>query len=301
MKIKRRPIKKGEIRSIIKNDLDGTLIDFTSGLNNTSFNLDIFYKNIKTLKLEGTNGDKLNYNDSLSEYNLYENKIYYIFDKFKISIMHELFHLASTIKTDKRIYSGFFQKDLETNEWIGYGLNEAYTAILDDRYFADYVSNKREYVGNSYNLAKYFVSMIESALGSSEMETFYSECNLYDLTKELSELTDFKSTIYFYRALDYMALNHENNKRLSKTTLLKMIDYALRYTAKVYFMIYNILYIQGSITVKEYKEFLSVFKKQLQTPIIVGKYIKRKNKVVSDEEFKELQLQTREKALKKYT
>lgn len=53
-------------------------------------------------------------------------------------IMHELFHASSTVKTNKEIKSGFLSivKDKGKLLYRCLGLNEGYTALLDDRYFS---------------------------------------------------------------------------------------------------------------------------------------------------------------------
>lgn len=301
MKIKKKPIKTGKIKRILSRDIDGVFNDFGSGLENTKFKLDIFYKNIKGVKIAEVTPKEMLTHSSVAEYNIRYNIIRYIKNSFKIGIMHELFHLASTIVGKNIIYSGFFQQNIQTKEFIGYGLNEAYTAILDDRYFKDYTKDKEEIVGNSYQVTKYLVTQIESCIGQEVMEELYSTCDLYTLTTILADTMGLKETLKFYRALDYIMLNLESGRHCNAKIVLKNYEYASLYTAKLFLAVIQHAYIDEELTDDQYEDFLLDLQEQLGKPMIIGRYFKKSSKIVEKEDFDKMVVESMKKCLKKYT
>ena len=303
MNIKKKPIKVGEIKQCISNDMDNTFKDFADKLKDTNFNLDIFYKNIKTIKLVKGLKKEMGDPTNVAEYNLFSNTIRYIKEYFKIGIMHELFHLASTVIGNKRIFNGFFQMDIRTKRFIGLGLNEGYTTILDERYFEKYSEGKEEVLGFSYLVTKYFVKMIEEAVGKENMEEWYSTCDLESLTNTLAYATDYESTLKFYECLDNICTLLESRKfyRRYTKTILESYEYASVYIARLYLDIVERAYIEESINDDQYEDFLIDFKEQLQQPFIIGKHFKKYSLVLTNEDFDTLVKDTMKKSLKKYT
>lgn len=301
MNIKKKPIKAGEIKRNIPKDVDNMFHDFAETLKGTNFNLDIFYKNIKNVKI--LNGTKKEMGTHVAEYNIFSNTIRYIKEYFKMGISHELFHLASTILGDKRLFSGFFQMDIRTERFVGLGLNEGYTAILDERYFADYDPRKAEVLGKSYLITKYFVAMVEQAIGKETMEEWYSTCDLETLTNTLAFATDYESTLTFYDCLDNICLLLESRKFRRKyiNIIMASYEYASIYIARLYLDVLEHAYIDEMISDDDYEDFLLNLKEQLQRPFVIGKRFKTYSDTITDEEFDTLVKDTMKKSLKKYT
>lgn len=178
MIINKKPEKRGDIKRVITKDIDGSFARFSDTLKDENFNLDIFYRNIKSVNIIPATKKDMTSGSVVAEYDLFNNCIRYLRDSFKIGIFHELFHLASTIMGKRILYSGFFQMDMKTKRFIGLGLNEGFTTILDERYFGS--DEKKEVLGKSYYVLKYFVQMIEEAMSDNEYEDF-----LYSLKEQL--------------------------------------------------------------------------------------------------------------------
>lgn len=303
VKIKQKPVKVGNIKRNIPYDIDNTFNSFATTLENTPFNLDIFYKNIKNVNIIEAPKKELSNPTIVAEYDIFHNKIRYLKKYYKIGIFHELFHLASTIIGKKRIYSGFFQLDKKTKEFVGFGLNEAYSAILDERYFGDCVPEKKDVVGKTYFIIKYLTSMIEEAVGRENMEEWYSTCDLETLTNTLAYATDYESTLMFYQCLDNILILLESKKfyQTKIKAILSSYEYASIYIARLYLDVIERAYIEEEITDNEYEDFLLDLKEQLQKPLIIGKYFKKRSAVLNDEEFESLVQDTMKKSLKKYT
>lgn len=302
MIIHKRPKKSGEIKRVITNDVDGVFKIFANTLENTNFNLDIFYRNIKSVNLIESSKSGMDNITNLAQYDIYNNSIKYLPKKFLITIFHELFHLASSIRGKKIIYSGFCQVNIKNGASIGYGLNEGYSSILDERYFADIVSDKSKFIGNSYFVVKNLVLMIENAVGKENMENWYSTCDLETLTETLAYATDYESTLQFYRCLDNICLYLESRKfHCSKIgVILRSYEYASVYLSRLYLDVIDQAYIRELISDNEYEDFLLDLKKQLQQPMRIGKWFKYQSKTITDDEFNDLVKKVMQKSLKKY-
>ena len=97
-----------------------------------------FYHNISNLKIIFPNfiGRKFRVSTG-GIYYTKSNKLFIPKVYENISANHELFHMISTFKDDKKIFSGFSQTTtsfFSTNS-IGDGLTEGYTELMTNRYF----------------------------------------------------------------------------------------------------------------------------------------------------------------------
>lgn len=297
MKIQSKPQKRGEIKKVIPKDVGGIFSHFATTLEKTDFNLDIFYKNIKKVNLVKATKKQMDKCNNVAQYDIMSNTIMYLDKYFKTAIFHELFHLASTIIGKRIVYSGFFQMDMKTKSYVGLGLSEGYSAILDERYFGDVTKDRQEILGNSYYVVKYFVQMIEEAIGKDTMEEWYSTCDLETLTTTLAYATDYESTLKFYECLDNICLYLESKKfcRRKIKTILESYEYAALYVARVYLDVIEHAYIDETLSDNDYEDFLYMLKDQLSHPMIVGKRIKYQSQVVSDEDFDALVKDTMKK------
>ncbi len=285
MIIRKKPIIEKSDR-VIKNDLEGVFSDFALGLSESNYNLDIFYKNINSLEISRVNREDMAMATNVCQYNIISNSINYLEDYFLLGIMHELFHLSATVKLDdKFVYSGFMQYDLETGEAIGSGLSEAYTAILDRRYFGDYCTNKMEFAKSAYEITRYLVSLLEDIVGDTLMEGYYSNADLYGLAKRLAMFTSSKETFRFIHYLDYISYYFESLKRPKK--LGKVLFYyqeCLKYIGVLYINVLEYLRRDNLVSDVEYKEFLRNVKTIIKAPLKIGKLKIIKSRTMNDEE-----------------
>lgn len=281
MLIKKKPNIVNRENALIFKD-EKIFSDFIKVMKRTNFNMEMFYINLNGIKLEEVNRFYKNKKIFLAEYDMFSNTIRYLKDDFYYGIMHELFHMGSTYLDGLFLYSGFFQENLVTGESIGIGLTEAYTMILDKRYFPDYSSKKLDVIGNDYVVTSYFVSMIESVVGETIMEKLYSEMDILGLVSILIPLTSKKETFKFLRALDFITINFEGKRGFLVTKeILNQISYASCYVCKLMINYSKKLRDQGVMTQEDYVEMIDAIAGQFSHPIVIGDYFKRKSQPIN--------------------
>lgn len=284
MLIRKKPLVS-DVKKEINKDFYEVLSDFSSGLANANYNLDIFYKNVNGLDVKKVKEKDMSMASNVCQYNFVTNSIYYLKSHFLLGIMHELFHMSSTVNVDdKYVYSGFLQYNLETNEAIGSGLDEAYSVILDQRYFGDYCTHKEEFNNNSYAVTKYLVGMLEDIVGQDVMEKLYSEADLYGLAKKLTMFTSKEETFRFIRNLDYICYYFESFRIPRHIRgVLHCYQRCMMYIGTLYINVLEYVHCQNLISNDEYNELLTNIKKLVTTPLRVGKFIKISSPVMDDE------------------
>ena len=104
-------------------------------------------------------------------------------------ISHELLHMATTKRTEKVIFSGFYQFYKDKATGIGYALNEGYTEYLNKKYF-----NKDE-EEDSYHNEQLIAQGIERIVGSKLMEELYFKADLKSLVDELAKSTSIENVM----------------------------------------------------------------------------------------------------------
>ena len=164
--------------------------------------MNLFLYNYKNLKIE----EKEKYirksnKNVVGEYSIFNTIITLIKGDKTKSIYHELLHAASSFVYGNVLYSGFKQviyKNKKTYS-IGNGLNEGYTALLDERYFNQ--NSDKE----SYELERKTASILETIINKNIMEILYFSANLYDLTKIMCKYKDEEEVLTFYKKLDYIS------------------------------------------------------------------------------------------------
>jgi hypothetical protein len=104
------------------------------------------------------------------------------------TLLHELFHMASTKKIGDTLVTG-----LEIPGEIGFALNEGYTELLTKKYF----SNKKVSDKNSFLAAG-----IESIVGSEKMQEFFINANFNGLVMELSKYSSREDVLKLIYAMD---------------------------------------------------------------------------------------------------
>lgn len=295
--IKKRPIKKGDVKHIIPNDDTGVFNDFIKEIKDKDFNLDIFYRNIKKVEMIECNQKDMGTGVSVAEYNGIFNIIRFVKDYFKIGIMHELFHLASTVVGKKRLYVGFYQCDIESGKGIGYGLNEGYTCLLDKRYFKDYDERKEKVIGESYSVSVSLVSLLETLIGKELMEKWYSEADLHSLVDFLSNIMGYERTLEFINSLDKIFYYCDNIFIPNAFKTIKSYENAIRYIGEAFLNQVIKLYVDELITDEEYEDMLDNIKIIVNKQIKFGKLKLIQSHKMNDVEFDDIV----KKTLKKYT
>ncbi|MGN1342396.1 MAG: hypothetical protein ACI4VL_04125 [Bacilli bacterium] len=174
-------------------------------------NLNNFYRNIKTLKIEENNSIYL-HSDSGE---IKVNGIYYpsineiiitkSFSRKPYILSHELFHMSSSISDRKNDYdfSGFCQSSEEIQ--IGSGLDEGYTELLNARFF----NLPPQLTAYRYELV--VASLIEEIVGKKEMQTLYFNSDLFNLVKALEDYSNLREIKLFLINLDYLLDYGHNN------------------------------------------------------------------------------------------
>lgn len=122
------------------------------------------------------------------------------------NLYHELFHMASTIKSwNKKIaFSGFSQ--VRTDDSIGVALDDGYTEILLYRYF----NLDKEYM--SYDYEVLIVSMLEDIISKDKMTELYFTANLHDFVIELEKYNSRDNIIKFIYDLDSLYVLEDHTK-----------------------------------------------------------------------------------------
>lgn len=160
------------------------------------------------------------------------------------TFIHELFHLASTRRTEDGLITG-----LEIPGYLGEMLNEGYTDYLTAKYF----TKKMAYV-KSPSIGIYFSKGIENIIGKEKMQKYYFNADLNALVNELSKYTTKEDIVKLLFLVD-----RQNGVLRGEQDILRIIreiaeinkrklDADLR-NGKISFREYQIEY---AIKVKEY-------------------------------------------------
>lgn len=263
---------------------------FYNVLKTNGFDTNILCENAKSLDI--IYADKL-FNDITGQYNMFTNEISMLKDKRILNfITHEFFHMASTIREDKKIYAGFMQGNVDI--MFGHGLNEGYTQLLDERYFGDITPQKRDICKRIYPITKYIVSYIEDLVGKEFMENCYIHADLESLTMKLREYANDTEILTFVRNLDifYNEIEHKVNGNFIRA--VKAYDNCMLFISECYYYSLDKKYMENKITTDEYLNELQSIKHIREMRLYVGRlrllksvplgskyYYKLKNKVRS--------------------
>lgn len=132
------------------------------------------------------------------------------------TILHELFHMASSVYKDGIIYSGFMQIKSKPDFFkIGMGITEGYTELLTHRYFK--VDSKSPYAYQSI-----VTEIIEGIIGKEKMESLYLNANLKGLIDEIKQYISENEIMEFISDLDFVTKNiYDKNVDASKKNILE--------------------------------------------------------------------------------
>ena len=231
-----------------------------------------FYNNLETLKVKKIRPYKGICYDAAAQYNMTENVIELItLNRYKTFIDHELLHMASTIKDENgNIYSGFIQ--LRGENGIGYGIDEGYTALLDDRYFLNRTEEKKTLNKKTYCLVKYLAGMVEEFVGKEDMEDLYFEANLFELVDFLSSYTSLDEAGQFIHNIDIILTTYEQARFKRRFLCLKKFAECNLFMAEAWYARVTQGYIDGKLTKDEYKACLEDIKRMLRNRVTIGHF-----------------------------
>lgn len=215
----------------ILNNFDDKFIQYINKFLNTleaknpNIDLNLFYKNLIDLSIK----EKKNFNRFKlfktainGMYNFKINQIEVLKNNYSFTIFHELLHCASTRKDGNVFLSGFYKKDKKSS--MGRTLNEAYTNLLEERYFED------NFKSNAYDNIKHIVKTIELLIGKDKMEKLYFTGNLNDLIKEFEKFGANKQQILFFiDELDYIRYNlgFDENRYLCQKAIYHVTNFLI--------------------------------------------------------------------------
>lgn len=183
-----------------------------------SNNLIMLYNNINELKIKTFNASTnkkiqqfKNFilkrgNDAVSvaSYSSLFNRISIPEINGEVFLPHELFHMATSYMDENVIFSGFEQRNINTLQNIGVGINEGYTEFMVSKYYGeDYVSKS----AISYIILCQIVKSIENIIG----QKLYLNANLNGLVNELSLYVEWEMVLKFISAMDYFYNNFDNS------------------------------------------------------------------------------------------
>lgn len=181
--IKRKPVPPLSLNECLNFDENNYIIElFMKTLEEKFSHCDLssFYRNIKSLKISDETKKRLRNLNTLATYSVNKNKITNYenkeLEKLHV-ILHELFHMASSVKSLFSTFCGF-RKAIAGFE-VGRGLNEGYTEYLTAKYFPRYQAL------DSYQELQMVAFGFENLIGSKKMEALYFKNDLEGLMKEL--------------------------------------------------------------------------------------------------------------------
>lgn len=176
------------------------------------------YNNINELRIKNesfltTINHLGGYYDPTSNRLVYNNKLP---EAYRRTIMyHELLHMASSYKSDKKIYSGFLQVDNKIT--VGIGINEGYTQLLTDKLI------KTISLLQPYEMESRIAGEIERIVGQDKMQELYFRADLPGLIAELSKYATRNEVIKFINEVDF-AHNYKYKKfRKEDTHMIKEV------------------------------------------------------------------------------
>lgn len=215
-------------------------------------NLSSFYRNMKDLTITKKKRTLTERIEGLIKgvittaiYDERLNTIYIVDEKdqnIRNIISHELLHMATTKKTEKVIFCGFYQFYKDKATGIGYALNEGYTEYLNKKYF-----NKDE-EEDSYHNEQLIAQGIERIVGSKLMEELYFKADLKSLVDKLSKYTSIENVMNLLKQFDSLHKKTipEEDKESAYRELRKLVS-------AIYLEKQKQLLEQGKITEEDYK------------------------------------------------
>lgn len=184
----------------------------------------------------------------------------------RLTLFHELFHMASTRKKGKEIITG-----LSIGNIVGTGLDESYTEYMCEKYFN---SNQEMYLTSRMY---YIIKGLENLVGEKQLEKYYLEGNLIGLINYLSKYIDKKEAIKLILEIDLL-----NKDIYSRRTYISVVSKIARITHQRLLedldngkLTHKEYRIKKAIQVDEYRKFRSIDNYEI---IEEGNYFRIKTK-----------------------
>ena len=250
-KIKKTPIITAELED---KEYPFFIKDFINEFKD-KYDLSIFYNNIKDIELIPIDFNLMENKYATGEYDIFSNRIHYDPNMVRDAIMHELLHIATRIRLKDGAIAGFMQVN-EEEYGIGIGLNEGYTALMDDRYFIDYSDNKRTDANHVYPTSKYICTILEYLLGKEHMEDLFMHSDLHTLFEELSQYSSPKRTYNFIINFDKLSLESDCKMHPNILKVRKYYEYIIMYLAECFITKFQIMYSNKELSKEEYEQCL---------------------------------------------
>ena len=185
-------------------------------------NLVYFHNNIKNLKFKTklSKVDKFFDKSMIGSYNPVKNTIQIDPSNTSRALSHELLHLASTTKDFSKVFTGFAQR--RNIACFGYGLNEGYTELLNNRYFLDKKST-------IYYAEQLYAQGIEKLVGRQQMEYYYFIGELSYLYQDLKKYYSDEEIQKLIVSLDIINDYSYNDKRTKRQDRLLKKSFKISY------------------------------------------------------------------------
>ncbi len=249
------------------------VLDFLNTLEQEIPNIDLslLYKHLSNFKIIYKNFKLENFffkRGIIAKYNILTNCIEIDKNDFNNVIVHELFHMASSFycQDDNIVYSGFSQFSKKTKKDIGNGINEGYTQLLSERYFANNTN-----IEKSYSLQVHYVQKLENIVGNKLMEKMYLQADLLGLIEELKIYENIENIMNFISAMDFIEkyLTNKNNIYIKKSMISEKLTIINQFLISCYVQKIKRELDNQVISVKEFNELFYNYLKELGTSIYV--------------------------------
>lgn len=303
MKIYKAPRKKGgiEINKNMRYDYDGVFNDFYQVFKDKDhINLDFFFNRLYKLNIKAVNRESDFVNKhAFAEYDIINNKMKVNPKLFKSSIMHEIFHLASSCLVNNIAYTGFQQYNLKTDEVVGMGINEAYTNLLDRRYFGDYTETKKNDLRYTYMVTTSLISILENFVGEEAMEAWYFKGELKSLISYLENYMSREECLAFVMAMDNLFLLVDNGAIKHPKMAADSYKYIVNFLGRCYMNLYIEEYYNKAYDKEELKERLKMVNELMRKRLTFSCFRIPFTKKISKKEFRAYMYYEKNKVLKK--
>jgi len=222
-----------------------------------------FLNNLETVKIKKVSKLKGVVSGAGAQYSMDKNIIEIIdHDRFDDFIDHELLHMSSSILDENgNIYSGFIQARGEYG--IGYGLDEGYTSLLDDRYFLHRTKVKEVENLQIYQVVKTLAKRVEEFIGQEKMEDLYFSANLLDLIQILGKYTSVSSAMQFVHNIDEILMLYEQAAFRNIPFCFKKYAECMLFICEAWLYRIDEGYINGQLNKEEYIQCLDMIKQLL--------------------------------------
>ena len=123
---------------------------------------------------------------SAGEYNPSSNIVKLLKNEEEYALSHELLHMSSSFNQGQTLYSGFSQVKPKTKFTIGNGLNEGFTAYLDNKLFR---------ANEAYFYMQPYIQALIAIIGEENLTKYYFSADLNSLIHHLSTYVE-ESYVY---------------------------------------------------------------------------------------------------------